>query len=491
MVLCAVMKTLRLRQSILLLCSLLALGACIPQAPIIIYVTPTPNSADQTELAAVPTDVPTSAPSITPVPTMPPVVTFTPSRSEATSTFIGPVVGPDYRPPPTNTPRPGTPTQTLTPTTTTTPGPTNTPSGPTPTLLPSLDAARIGVQVHSLLDQDDWNEVLRRVDQLKVGWVKVQIDWSILQPNSGDEISEAFRRQELYLESLSQRGANVLISVAKAPAWARSTNAEAGPPDDPQALANFITLMLREFGEVIDAVEVWNEPNLRREWQGQPLNGQSYMRYFDAAYKAVRAYSPTITVITGGLAPTGNSDGSVDDRTYLRQMYNAGLARYSDVAVGVHPYSWGNPPDARCCDAVEGQGWDDDPHFFFANNVEDYRQIMVSSGHADADMWITEFGWATWDGFPGSAPETWMTYNDKWRQANYTIRAFQLGQETDYVGPMMLWNLNFGILERAVENGDERAAYSLVIPLHPSERPLYWMIHDILALPNENLSRYD
>jgi polysaccharide biosynthesis protein PslG len=500
MVVCDAMMNLptHIRPILPFLFFLTLVASCNQQEPIIVYVTPT----HQTEAAVASTDVPTVEVTVepteeaTPVPTMQPMASFTPSSAQATSTFLGPIVGSDYRPPPSETPRPsrtptpGTPTPS-TPTPTPTSGPSVTPSGPTPTLLPGLDAERIGIQVHSLLDQDDWNEVIRRVEQLKVGWVKVQIDWSLLQPGGNDEISEAFRRQELYLESLSQKNVRILISVAKAPGWARANQNEAGPPDDPQHLANFITLMLREFGEVIDAVEVWNEPNLLREWQGQPLTGQSYMGYFDVAYDAVRAYSPDIVVVTGGLAPTGDSDGSVDDRTYLQQMYNAGLANYSDVAVGIHPYGWGNPPDARCCDNVEGQGWDDDPHFFFADTLDEYRTIMVNSGHDEADLWVTEFGWATWEGFPGNAPEEWVTYNDKWKQANYTIRAFQIGQETDYIGPMLLWNLNFGILEGLVENGDERAGYSLVIPLHPSERPLYWMIHDILALPDENLPRYD
>ncbi len=149
----------------------------------------------------------------------------------------------------------------------------------------------MGVQLHSLLDEDTWREVVRLTGQLHVGWAKVQIDWSLLQPNGPDEISVDMKRQEIYLDNLDSAGMKVLVSVAKAPAWARSNQNESGPPDDPQVLANFITLMLNEFGNVVDAVEIWNEPNLIREWQGQPLSGASYMRYFAPAYQAVQAYS--------------------------------------------------------------------------------------------------------------------------------------------------------------------------------------------------------
>ena len=61
--------------------------------------------------------------------------------------------------------------------------------------------------------------------------------------------------------------------------------------NDPQVLASFLNLMLEEFGDVIDAVEVWNEPNLLREWTGRPISGSDYMRYFRVARDAINNYS--------------------------------------------------------------------------------------------------------------------------------------------------------------------------------------------------------
>jgi hypothetical protein len=320
-----------------------------------------------------------------------------------------------------------------------------------------------------------------------------------MQPNGPTDISPFFQRITLYLQDANRRQLKILLSVAKAPAWARSTQDQDGPPDDPQALANFLNLMFQNFGPTISAVEIWNEPNLSREWTGKlPFNGAGYMQLFDAGYKAVRAYSSSIQVVTAGLAPTGANPGTVDDRTFLRQMYAAGLGRYHDIALGVHPYSWANSPDASCC---SNQGWDDDPHFFFADTIRDYRQMMVDNGQSDVQMWITEFGWPTWEGFSGQPPvgSEWMLRNDKWAQANYTIRAFQIGQQTAYIGPMILWNLNFATLAGLVANNDERIAYSLVVPgvsgqVQPgspskTERPLYWMLYDAVR-PDVHLPSY-
>jgi hypothetical protein len=175
------------------------------------------------------------------------------------------------------------------------------------------------------------------------------------------------------------------------------------------------------------------------------------------------------------------------------------LGNYQDIAIGIHPYGWANTPDATCCGT---EGWDDDPHFFFADTVRDYRQMMEANGQSALQLWVTEFGWATWEGFPGQPPvgSEWMLNNTKWDQANYTIRAFQIGQETPYFGPMFLWNLNFATLDGLIENNDERIAYSIVLPgengmidnnsSSRTERPLYWMIYDAVR-PDVQLDRYD
>ncbi len=299
----------------------------------------------------------------------------------------------------------------------------------------------------------------------------------------------------LYVQRTHAAGFKVLISVAKAPGWSRSPDSDGtmrddGPPNDPAVLANFLGGMLNMIGTdgagrpQVDAIEVWNEPNLDREWHNHPLTGAEYMRYFGPAYSAIKSFSPDITVITAAPAPTGDLDYSTNDRTWLQQLYNAGLAQYGgNVAVGVHPYGWGNAPDARCC-ASPSRGWDDQKQFFFLDTLEDYHQIVQANGH-NAQLWVTEFGWATFDGLKaqnGSRPADpadtpYFSFIDQWQQANYTIRAFQLGEERSWVGPMILWNLNFSTLLGVLDKSDPQAAYGMLNP-DWSPRPVYQLLKD-------------
>lgn len=454
------------------------LVGCSPQQPILVYVTPTPE---------ITVEAPTPLALVEDMPSVTPGLPGTPSP---TPVFLGPVVGADYTLQPTETPRPTrTRDATAPPRPTDTPaGPTATPS-PTPTPLPQLNKQLMGVQVYNNYGPAEWDWFMSRAQETNVGWIKVQANWAFLQPNGANPDEQVLRTFELNLQSADRLGFKILLSVAKAPAWARPNGQADSPPDDPQALADFLNLMFQntKIGEVVDAIEIWNEPNLRREWNTDslPFNGAGYMRLFKPSYDAIKAYRPDIIVVTAGLAPTSSSDFSVDDRAYLQQMYDNGLANY-DAAIGAHPYGWGNPPDARCCDSIPERGWDDDPHFFFIETLDAMRDIMNRNGDSGAQIWVTEFGWAVWSEDitqPLPEPEAnnlWMNYNTLDQQANYTIRAFQIAQERGDMGPMFLWNLNYAN-EFTVANREEIIAYSLLFPPREGEddiyrRPLFYLL---------------
>ncbi len=401
----------------------------------------------------------------------------------ATGRVIGAIIDADYQIPPTSTARP---TAFTADTQLDLPPPQSRVDITTP--LPvgelQLDASRMGIQVHYNFDVPDWDRTLRQIAALRMAWIKLQASWEWMQPDFAGQFEENFRLFQLHVQEADKRGNKVLLSIAKAPDWARQSNqSEDGPPDDLNQLAAFIGLLLEKLGPYIDAIEIWNEPNLKREWTGpHAFDGAGYMGLFRVGYDAVRAYSPNIAVITAGLAPTGNSQNvSVNDRSFLRQMYQAGLASYPDVLIGIHPYSWGNPPDFVCCNNVDGQGWDDQPQFFFSQNIRDYSEIVRANGH-DAQMWATEFGWATWEGYPTEAPDPWMYYNTALNQRDYTMRAFQIAQSRDDIDVMILWNLSFAE-ELTINNRSELAGYSLLYPsLNGSniqlQRPLYRALAD-------------
>lgn len=333
-----------------------------------------------------------------------------------------------------------------------------------------------GVQVH--LPNQDMPGVMASATGLGVTWVKQQIEWALYEPTAGnvnwapiDEIVNA----------MDATGVNILLSIASAPAWARDADQEKGPPTDYQTYANFVGQLAQRYAGRVAAYEIWNEPNLRREWNTpKGISAASYVELLRLAYTAIKNADPAAVVVTGGLAPTGFNDGvnAIDDRVYLRQMYAAGVADWAD-AIGAHPNGWANPPDATCCrnNRPAVPGWDDHPSFFFKQTLADYREIMVANGDSGTYIWATEFGWGSNDGLNVEpAPEFgFVAFTSLDEQASYTLRGFQLGRELGYVGPMFLWNLNFCPV---VGQTGEQCLWGLLDPAG-NPRPAYLALRDM------------
>jgi hypothetical protein len=133
------------------------------------------------------------------------------------------------------------------------------------------------------------------------------------------------------------------------------------------------------FAGVVDAWEIWNEPDSGGWWSG---SAAQYAQLLAAAYPAIKAADPSATVVSGGLV--GNDYG------YLQQIYAAG-ARGSFDAVGIHtdtgcnttsPYSYLRDPNGRI------------DRFSFLG----YREVhatMAANGDGAKPIYMTEFGWST------------------------------------------------------------------------------------------------
>lgn len=368
-------------------------------------------------------------------------------------------------------------------------GPAPTAVGPQPTAVPPVatlpnQAGNVGfaygVQVH--LPNQDMTGVMAAATNLGVTWVKEQIEWSLYEATPGNI---NWTPLDEMVDAMDNAGVNILLNITSAPGWARDSDQEKGPPQDYNTFANFVGQVAERYKGRVDAYEIWHEPNLRREWNTP--NGRSaaaYVELLKLAYTAIKLADPEAVVVSAGLGPTGLNDNvnAVDDRVFLRQMYAAGVADWSD-AIGVHPKGWANPADSVCCrnNRPAVSGWDDHPSFFFKQTLEDYRAIMVQNGDSRTYLWATEFGWGSNDGL-GVEPADmanfgFVTFTSQDEQAQYILRAFQVGRESNYVGPMFLWNLNFC---QAAGVTDTQCFWSMLDPTGNPRAP-YLALQDLLS----------
>jgi hypothetical protein len=131
------------------------------------------------------------------------------------------------------------------------------------------------------------------------------------------------------VQQVNNRGLKLLARLSIDP---EKTNFWAGPPPgNSTAFAEYAGALAARYncqpGAVgcIQAYQIWNEPNLAREWGGNRRpNPAEYAAFLREAYAAIKAGNPNAIVINAGMAPTGdNSDNAMPDDLFYDQMYQA------------------------------------------------------------------------------------------------------------------------------------------------------------------------
>jgi len=355
-------------------------------------------------------------------------------------------LAPTPTPTPIPTPVPATPT----PTPPSSTAPTSTPA---PTPVPVVRPAPVGtgfdygIQVHPY--NVDLNQLVSAVQGLGVRWVKFQVPWNWIEPQQGQRNWNAYGLED-GVNAFHNAGFKILLSVVAAPKWSRSIQEEAGPPDDFNLYADFVSRLSQHFKGKIKAIEVMNETNLKREWNtGRPLSATEYVDLLCRAYSSIKAVDPSIVVVSGAPTPTGWNDGivAIDDVQYLQQMYQAGLKGCSD-AVGVHPSGYNNPPDVNWqtyTDPTATFGAKGHRSWFLQATISAYHTIMQNNGDGNKRLWATEWGWGSIENLTPSPAAGYEFFQDNTEaeQADFIVKAFQIAKARGYMGVMFLWNLNY------------------------------------------------
>jgi len=368
---------------------------------------------------------------------------------------------PTFTPTPTPSPTPSpTPTFTPSPTPTRTPVPTNTPAaqprpvqqqqtGPVPPSVPQLDIPfGYGIQADP---RGNTAANINHIKTLGFNWVKFQMAWKDVESEPGtynwamwDEIINAY----------SANGIQILLSIPKAPDWARPFDDDKsveGPPEDPNLYAQFVALVADRYRGRVQAIEIWNEQNLWYEAGGRGrINAANYVQLLQLSYQTIKEVNPQMIVVSGALTPAGNvGDAAVDDIEYLQQMYNNGAKGFFD-ALGAHPSGYNCPATAdwrsvQDPTATSFRGTFENRHhsWCFRGTMEGYRAVMEANGDGNKPIVPTEFGWAV-SGNPQPGYE-YARDNTPEEQAKWIVEAYQLANKWGWVGPMFLWNLDYGV----------------------------------------------
>ena len=208
-----------------------------------------------------------------------------------------------------------------------------------------------------------------------------------------------------------------------------------------------------------DAIEVWNEPNIDREWPSGQVNGATYTQLLAKAYNAIKAANPGTMVVSAALAPTGFfaggcQAGGCNDDVYLQQMAAAGAANYMDC-VGAHHNSGATAPSATSGHPAGGTHYS----WYFLPTMNLYYNAFGGA----RKVCFTEFGYLTSEGYAplaSAAPAfAWASDVTLAQQAQWLAEAAAMSINSGKVRLMIIWNVDFTNYD-----SDPMAGYAIIRP---------------------------
>jgi polysaccharide biosynthesis protein PslG len=230
---------------------------------------------------------------------------------------------------------------------------------------------------------EDWHHQAGRLDLLAGGGGEIArtgMFWDAVEPL--DPLGRNWPTFDAIYAQMLSRGIRPLWVLQAAPCWAQSGSCDAGShpaPEHYDEFADFAVRVAERYPQSL-GLEVWNEPNYRPYWHGDP-DPQAYGEMFDVVESAVHEAKPNMSVITAGLSPSISNDGdAMAYEGFLRQAYQTGGLSGAD-AIGAHPY-----PNRRYIEDYLGN---------VRINLFRYLRVMNEFGDGAKPIWVTETGTST------------------------------------------------------------------------------------------------
>jgi hypothetical protein len=204
-----------------------------------------------------------------------------------------------------------------------------------------------------------------------------------------------------------------------------------------------------------DAIEIWNEMNIDREWPAGQINGSNYASLIAKAYNAIKSAHSSTLVISGALAPTGFfgaagcTDQGCNDDVYAQQMAAAGVGNYADC-IGVH-YNEG---------VVSPQQSSGDPRDNYPTRYYGTMLARAIGPFGGKQACFTELGYLSPEGL-GSLPASfaWGAGTSVAEQAQWIAQAAVLAAQGGKVRLMIVFNVDF-----TTWGSDPQAGYAIIRP---------------------------
>lgn len=355
-----------------------------------------------------------------------------------------------------DSPRGGAAVAVIAPTLTPTPLPTSTPT-PLPTITPTLNPATaapiaapitgpVSLPISGSISVGTFEyggHVTSTASERAAGamnragmiWMKVQVRYS--RGNTAGAFA-------VEIQNAHARGFKVLLGVVGSP----------GEVLQPGYFADYANFVGELAAQGADAIEIWNEPNIDREWPEGQINGGTYANLLAASYGAIKRNRGSTLVISAAPAPTGAENAYpgkvVNDDRWISQMVQAGGLNNMDC-LGAH-YNEGIVSPRTTSGDPRG-----DYYTRFLPSMVDVYWGLIGGAKP---ICFTELGYLTPEGYPPLDPYfSWGANTSVAEHAAWLADAAALLSQSGRVRMMIVWNVDF-----TVYGSDPQGGFAMLRP---------------------------
>jgi len=213
-----------------------------------------------------------------------------------------------------------------------------------------------------------------------LGWMRITFVWREMNPAFGvynwgvtDSIVNNARAQ----------GVKILAILSTAPTWAGSNANGTRPPANITYWEEFVRQVAQRYNGLVDAYEIWNEPNLMNSgtgigWDADLWASPRYVDYLRAAAIKIRTYAPG-TLVVGPVTSSRPDSRTVEVFKQLQQV------------------SFPDGPASKFLDVVSfhANASDDESTATIVSRISSQLSTLLNRNPSNVNkpIWLTEFGW--------------------------------------------------------------------------------------------------
>jgi polysaccharide biosynthesis protein PslG len=342
--------------------------------------------------------------------------------------------------------------------------------------IPWTDVPSLGVNAFNIQYEVEPAKVTRTLElarDLEARFIRMQMPWADVEISAQGDFQDhkngksAWEKYDFIIGEMARLGLEPIVRLDTPPDWARTralatpefqarkaVNGNAtGPPDDYADYADFVGTVAARYRGQARFFQIWNEPNLTDEWNGQPPAPADFVRLLRGAHASAKAANPDAVILFPSLSPTDGLDRTapISELDYLDQVYAAGGAPFFEI-MSAQAYGLGQPPDEHIYVRRGKSLLRPIDTRVDVSRVVLLREVMLRNGD-DKAIWISEFGYNSAPAEqPGADPGAWAEKRLLWGEpvseqvkGEYIVDQIERARrEWPWIGVMNIWFLRWG-----------------------------------------------